>query len=391
MSAPPPIRSQLIHIVDSVANEASGVSYCVPRLCRALAEEGNSVTLMSISDHYRAVQSDYKLETCRQGYAGVPFLRRLRFSRAMRLKLNERAQDNALFHVHGLWLMPNVYPGIVARRHRVPLVLAPQGMLGPEALAFSRRRKQFMWYALQRSAVRAASCLHATSEQEYQEIRAFGLRIPIAVVPNGVDVPSLQYTSPVRRSERTILYLGRIHPKKGLDCLIAAWHRLERQWPDWGLRIIGPDEGGYLDRLKHQAMVLGLRRVSFEAPLFGDQKDEAYRAADIFVLPTLNENFAMTVAEALSQGTPVICTKGAPWQGLETKRCGWWINHGIDALVDSLFDAMSTTRDELAAMGSRGRAWMIRDFSWRSIALEMSEVYRWVSGQGPVPHCVRLV
>ena len=175
-----------------------------------------------------------------------------------------------------------------------------------------------------------------------------------------------------------------------MDGLISAWSELENHWPDWKLRIIGPDEGGYLDRLKAQTRNLSLRRVVFENPLFGEQKYEAYRTADIFVMPTLNENFAMTVAEALAQETPVICTKGAPWRGLEENRCGWWIDHGKDALRRGLSDAMSKTPDELAAMGIRGRAWMIRDFSWRSITLEMSSVYRWLSGPDSVPRCVRV-
>jgi glycosyltransferase involved in cell wall biosynthesis len=248
-----------------------------------------------------------------------------------------------------------------------------------------------MWYTAQRSAVGAASCLHATSEQEYWEIRNFGLRQPVAVVPNGVDVSCFPNVMRDRdNGGRTILYLGRIHPKKGVDRLISAWGELENKWPDWKLRVIGPDEGGYLNRLRVQTRELGLSRVTFEKPVFGEQKSAAYRTADVFVMPTLNENFAMTVAEALSQETPVICTKGAPWQGLEENRCGWWIDHGKDALTGALRDAMSKTSDELATMGIRGRAWMLKNFSWRSIASEMSSVYRWLSGQGSIPNCVRL-
>jgi glycosyltransferase involved in cell wall biosynthesis len=308
----------------------------------------------------------------------------------MRRKLHEQASKSSILHVHGLWYMPSIYPSIVARRYGVPLIHAPQGTLGREALKFSRYRKNLMWYAAQKSAVDAASCLHATSEQEYSEIRDFGLRQPVAVIPNGVDVASVPSGVPERRGGRTALYLGRIHPIKGLDRLISAWGELEDNWPDWKLRIIGPDEGGYLNRLKHQTKELGLRRVSFEGSLFGSHKHNAYRSADIFVMPTLNENFAMTVAEALSQETPVICTKGAPWAGLEVNRCGWWVDHGKDALTRGLVDAMSKAPDELAAMGARGRAWMIKSFSWRSIAMEMSAVYAWLSGNGSLPRCVHL-
>jgi glycosyltransferase involved in cell wall biosynthesis len=350
---------------------------------------GHAVTLLTIADRDQTRDCGYRMESCRHAFANVPIVQKLQASKTMRRRLREQAAQNSILHVHGLWLMPNVYPSAAARRYRVPLILAPRGMLGREALKFSRYRKYLMWYAVQKVAVEAASCLHATSDQEYSEIRNFGLRQPVAVVPNGVDVPPVE-----RRShdsgERTLLYLGRIHPKKGLDRLIAAWAELEDHRLDWKLRIIGPDEGGYLDRLKLQARNLGVRRVSFENPLFGEQKQKAYRSADLFVMPTLNENFAMTVAEALAQETPVICTKGAPWRGLEEHDCGWWIDHGKEALAGGLKLAMSKTPEELAAMGVRGRAWMIESFSWQSVALEMSSVYRWLCGANSIPPCVRL-
>jgi glycosyltransferase involved in cell wall biosynthesis len=376
------------HVVGSILNEASGPSYSVPRLCQELSQTGHAITLIAIADRDQTLDCGYRMELCRRAFARVPIVQRLQASPTMPRRLRDHAQQSSIFHVHGLWLMPNVYPSTVARRYRVPLILAPRGMLGPEALKFSRYRKYLMWYAVQKAAVEAASCLHATSEQEYLEIRDFGLRRPVAVVPNGVDVPAVQERNH-DSGERTLLYLGRIHPKKGLDRLISAWGELENNWPDWKLRIIGPDEGGYLDRLKLQARNLGVCRVSFENPLFGEQKQTAYRSADLFVMPTLNENFAMTVAEALAQGTPVICTKGAPWRGLEDHGCGWWIDHGRDALAGSLKLAMSKTPEELATMGVRGRTWMIRSFSWQSVALEMSSVYHWLCGARSIPPCVR--
>ena len=185
----PSFKVKAIHVVASILNEASGLSYSVPRLCQELGEAGHSITLMTIGDGHRANQSSYRIEPCRPAFMNVPIVQRLQPSRTMRRKLHEEARKISILHVHGLWLMPNIYPSMVARRYGVPLILAPRGMLGPEALRFSRYRKYLMWYAAQRSAVEAASCLHATSEQEYAEIRNFGLRQPVAVVPNGVDVP----------------------------------------------------------------------------------------------------------------------------------------------------------------------------------------------------------
>src|SRR5262249_7752896 len=171
---------------------------------------------------------------------------------------------------------------------------------------------------LQAAVIRYAVCIHATSEQEYQEIRAFGLVNPVAVIPNGIDFPPAPSNSMVSNDGgRTVLSLGRIHPKKGLDRLVRAWARLEVEYPGWRLRIIGPSEVRHDEELRALAAALNLHRISIEPPVYDDVKFGIMRAADVFVLSSLNENFAITVAEALAVGTPVIATKGAPWSRLE--------------------------------------------------------------------------
>ena len=107
---------------------------------------------------------------------------------------------------------------------------------------------------------------------------------------------------------------------------MAVWPQVPDAHPDWRLRIVGPSELNYRAALEAQAQDLGVPRVFFDNPLYGDSKWEAYRQAGLLALSTLNENFAMVVAEALAAGVPVICTKGAPWQGLEAECCGWWVD-----------------------------------------------------------------
>jgi glycosyltransferase involved in cell wall biosynthesis len=289
---------------------------------------------------------------------------------------------------HGLWLAPNLYAARAAARAGRPHVISPRGMLGPAALEFSRLKKRAFWALAQARAVRAAACLHATSELERQDIRAFGLTNPVAIVPNGVDVPPLQPKP--QRQERTALSLGRLHPKKGLDRLVRAWALVEAEHPDWRLRIVGPAEGGYDDQLRALAAELSLQRVSVEGAVYGEAARRLYQQSDLFILPTLNENFAMTVAEALANCVPVISTKGAPWSGLEREGCGWWIDHGEEPMAATLRLVLATPRELLAAMGSRGRAWMLREFSWGRIAADLLEVYDWLSCGKPRPATVRL-
>jgi glycosyltransferase involved in cell wall biosynthesis len=323
-------------------------------------------------------------------YAHIPILRRLRSSRGLSDALCRVARSADVIHNHGLWLMPNVSAGKTAVTGQVPLVVSPHGMLAPVALSFSRLKKRAFWALFQGSGVRGAACIHATSEQEYEEIRLFGLGNPVAIIPIGVDVPGLHaQTRPGPAAERIVLSLGRIHPKKGLARLVHAWSKVEAGHPGWRLKIVGSPEAGHDKELRALAVALGLTRVAVEGPIYGDPKTIAYEDADVFVLSTLNENFGLTVAEALAAGTPVISTKGAPWRGLETKGCGWWIDHGVEPLAAALAHAMALPREALKAMGEIGRAWMRCDFSWDRVAHDMLDVYVWLSRGGEPPPMIR--
>ncbi len=319
----------------------------------------------------------------------MPVLANVRASHTLYEALDRSAAEMKIFHTHGLWLLPNIYPAWVARRHKLPFVVSPRGMLGREALRFSRFRKLAFWYALQGSALRSATCFHVTSEQEYCDVRGAGLHQPVAIVPNGIDLPQQRAIVKSAHRPKTVLFLGRIHRKKGIDILVEAWSKLEDKFPDWHLNIVGPlSNNDYAKKL--QRMIDGgkLARAKLAGPLYGASKSNAYVEADLFILPTLNDNFAMTVAEALAHGTPVISTKGAPWRDLETNGCGWWIDHGVQALASTLSRAMSVDRHRLAEMGQAGRAWMERDFSWNSVARSMESVYRWVTRSGERPRCI---
>ena len=326
-----------------------------------------------------------------QDFPRIPIVRNLRLSQGLTRALDEQGPKLDVIHNHGLWLMPNVMAGRVAQRSRKPFVLAPEGMLSSVALGFSHRKKRLFWALWQEKVVRSASCIHVMSEQEHDEVRAFGLNNPVAVIPNGIDLPELETQS---RSgpgkDRILLSLGRIHPKKGLDRLLRAWATVEKAHPAWRLRIVGPDELGHAAELAGLVDELKLKRVSIEPPIAGRTKTIAYQQADLFVLPTLNENFALTVAEALAAETPVIATKGAPWQGLEAEGCGWWIDQDVDSLTAKLNTAMAATREELKKMGVKGRTWMARDFSWDRIAHDILDLYRWLFVGGEPPRTVRL-
>jgi glycosyltransferase involved in cell wall biosynthesis len=321
---------------------------------------------------------------------GAPIVGAMRRSVALARALRHEAGSTDIVHSHGLWLMPNIYAGRESARAGKPLVVSPRGMLSPAALTFGRWKKRAFWQLLQERSVRGAACIHATSLGEYRDIREFGLRNPVAVIPNGIDVIPLSNIQAANGEKRTVLSLGRVHPKKGLDRLLQAWAKLESKNPDWRLVIAGPAEAGHDGELLRLASSLGLRHAELRGAIYGEEKFEAFRGADLFVLPSLSENFGLTVAESLAAGTPVIVTKGAPWSALDAEGCGWWIDHGVEPLAASLQRAMAMPRVTLKAMGFRGRGWMERDFSWDRVSSDMLEVYRWLRSGDPPPSSVRL-
>jgi glycosyltransferase involved in cell wall biosynthesis len=365
----------VIHVLDSIADEASGPSYSVPSLCTALSRRGSSVKLFTLGQGRGLTDAAFEHQVFPHDFANVPILKLARISQSLEKGLLAEMQVADLVHTHGLWLMSNVYPSRASRAQGKPLVLSPRGMLGKPALQFSSGRKALFWKLFQKTAADQVSCFHATSEQEVRDIRDFGLRNPVALIPNGVDLPK---GSSGGRKQKVVLSLGRIHPKKGLLDLLRAWLLVEGLFPEWELKIIGPDENGYASVLRAFVRKERLQRVHLLEPVFGLEKMRAYEEAGVFVLPTLNENFGMVVAEALSSGTPVICTKGAPWSGLVEQGAGWWVDNSVEAIASAIRDALQRPEHALASMGQQGREWMRRDYSWDAVGQQMTELYEWL-------------
>lgn len=370
-----------MHTIPSISAEASGPSYSVVRLCEALAACPTDISLVALDE---------------AGTAPPPFVKRFPFrgprrlgsSPAMRRWLDGEAAAGRidLIHNHSLWMMPNVYPGWTAGGYRLPYVVSPRGTFTEYAMATGSKVKRLFWPLVQRPALAAVTCFHATSEAECGDIRRMGYRQPVAVLPNGID--EVDYEAPSDKPMRTLLYLGRLHPEKGVETLLAAWARVQAEHPAWQLRIVGPGRPAYVEKVRRLAGELGLSRCEFADAAYGDAKWAAYRDADAYVLPSPSENFGMTVAEALVAGRPAIATRGAPWQGLEQEAAGWWPHYGVEPLAAALDSALSCPREVLAGMGRRGRAWMLRDFAWTAIGSRMSDLYGWLLGRERRPDFV---
>ena len=376
----PCAKIRVVHTIPSIEQLAAGPSYSVLRLCEMQFLSDVDIKLCSVGSASETPGAAFsKLFSPGLGP------KRLGASSAMQKWLSTAAsQGNVdLFHNHSLWMMPNVYPGMIAKKTGTPMMTSPRGTLSPWAMQSGSVVKKLFWPLLQRRSIQQTTCFHATSIAEYEDIRRLGFQQPIAVIPNGIDIPELP--SKVLRDDRVLLFLGRIHPIKGLDILLPAWKVLQDQYPDWKLKIIGPDHRGYLRTVKKLASNLGLERIEFCTPVYGEAKTKAFSDADLFVLPSYSENFGVSVAESLALGTPALVTKGAPWQGLVDNKAGFWVDGNLESLLKGLESAMGHSRDKLTRLGVNGRKWMQREYSWKEINGKMVKTYDWIINGGAVP------
>lgn len=285
-----------------------------------------------------------------------------------------------VIHDNGIWMPHNHAIARLAHRRRIPRVVSLRGMLEPWAMNHRRRKKQLAWLLYQRRDLRTAALLHATAEIEESNARALGLTGPYAVIANGVDLPARSMPPRgARQGKRTALFLSRVHPKKGLPMLLNAWATLRPA--NWQLVIAGPDEEGHAAELAARIDALGLGDdVRIAGPAYGEEKEALFRSADLFVLPTYSENFGVAVAEALAYEVPVLTTRGAPWEVLETHRCGWWVEPDETAILDGLRAAIACPDETRREMGARGAAMVAERFEWGGIAMQFFQQYERLLG-----------
>ena len=390
-------------LIASLSRHAGGLFESVRRLHQSLAEiSGVQVTVLGLRDTF----SEVDLPAWKPLTVGCfRIIGPSQFGYSPSLKKALLSADEDLVHTHGIWMYPSVVTLAWHRAWRRPYLVSPHGMLDPWALRNSAGKKRIAWFLFEGDHLRRAACIRALCESEAQSMRACGLKNPICVVPNGVDLPDLQgrhlstVDSPLREfkadGRKVMLYLGRLHPKKGLVNLILAWASLQRtevrarRPAEWVLAIAGWDQGGHERVLRRQTAECGVgKSVRFLGPLFGEPKATACHGCDAFILPSFSEGLPMAVLEAWAHGKPVLmtpeCNLPEGFQAnaaIRLKTNVEEIAHGLQ----SLFDMSEADR---CAMGGRGKKLVAEQFSWPKIASDMKAVYDWILGGGARPDCV---
>lgn len=350
-----------------------GPSYTVVELSRALSRMGNEVQFHTANTNLDSLNG---LEVISYKPIRWPIINQLGFSFSQYGKLKKECQNAQIIQTNSLWMYPNFVTEFARRGTKAKSVIMPRGTLSEYALSISAWKKKIVLLLGQKTALKKADMFIATCTMEYQDIRNFGLEAPVAIIPNGIHIPKI--SSDVKKEKR-VVFLSRIHKKKGVDILIDAWSRVEKdsRFADWSLSIVGPMTA-YAKEMQKYAMDKQCKRIQFTGEMSGQMKFDYLAGSSLFVLPTHSENFGIAVAEALSCSVPAICTTGAPWEGLETNHCGRWIQLSVDVLAESLMELMILPLEELAQMGNNGLEWMQREFSWDMIAYKTNLAFQWL-------------
>lgn len=376
---------RVIITVPSIEDESAGPSYTVPALCKWLQRAGAEVELHTLA---KLPKREWPCPVKAYPRVSSGPLHSICWSPTMLKSLREVASRYNVMHVNGVWEFPDVYPTKACRGKKCKVVYCPRGGLSPVAMWRGKTFiKKLMWYlGGQKRALQETAMFHAASVKEYNEIRALGYKQPIAIISNGIDLVEIPH-KPFEKANRKIAFFGRIHPTKAADHLLEAWGRVAAEFAEWSLEIAGPDCGA-VPQLRAMIEEKKIPRVKFVGELHGIDKYKFLAQADLYVLPSLTENFGITIAEALVCGTPAIATKGCPWEGLVTNKCGWWTEVGADAIEKQLREVLKMEPEELKEMGLRGREWMKRDYVWEGIGRKMLAAYEWLVNGGKKPEWV---
>ena len=304
----------------------------------------------------------------------------LYFARHLRTDSAQRVTQADVIHGHGFYVYPNWVIGDLAHRKHNPLVYHPHGMFDPWILERPRWKKRPVHFLFENRNMRECRLWRALTNKEADQIRGLGFKAPIGVAPNGVRLKDYDMVAPPgtpaqlklserARNKRGLVFMARLHPKKGLNLLLPVWSKLAAWHKDWELIIAGPDEGGYLATIKQLIRELGLESsTTLTGTVTGWAKLELLRKAEVFILPSYSEGLPVTVLEAMACRVPVIATHESNIPELETEGGGWLCHAGTGSIHGALSRALAAGDSERKSRGQTARALVERRYTWPAIA-----------------------
>lgn len=390
---------KILHVYRSLSTKLGGPAVLIPSLCRELSRQGCQTTILTCNaGEQDRLDKSGQTKIVIAHFTNSELLSSL-FGVYQELPALVNSAD--IVHFHGLWWPINLVVARWARKHRKVMLLSAHSCFQQWELNQSlpkQTKRLVAWQLYGRRLSRGCRAIHATASNEREAIRATGLGSDIAIIPIGIDIseftnlPPKQIFDkyfPMLSKYRILLFMSRIHPKKGLINLAHTWGKLAPQFSDWHLLIAGPDYNNHWSEVETVLKSYPIEgRYTFAGHLSGEARLAVYNAADLFVLPTYSENFGIVVAEALAARAPVITTDQTPWEDVERYRCGWIIRPQRSDVFEILAKALSLDKSVLDEMGERGQSFIKEKYSWQSVAIKMKRLYHWMLYGGEKPEFV---
>lgn len=392
----------VVHLSSSLSRKAGGIFEIELALAKALQSIDVHSKVIGLNDQGWASDQDRWESVDAQAF---PIVGPESFGYARGLYRNLLNHPSDLGHLHTLWMYPSIAIRNWSKKTKTPYVVTPNGMLEPWALQNSAWKKRIASSLYEKSMLREASCLHVNTKKELQDCRDFGLDTPVAIIPNGVEIPEDVSMERKRAGGRkTLLFLGRLHPKKGLINAINGWSEASAS-DDWQFAIAGWDQIGheaelmqaccdnslsyvktnikdYLERPKPDSQIV------FVGQAFGEHKHELLHSADAFILPSFSEGMPMSVLEAWAHRLPVVMTPQCNLdQGFESD-AAFRVDATASSIATALDELFKSNDQTLESMGKNGRRLIETNYTWPKVAGQMKEVYHWLLGEGQAPDFV---
>lgn len=359
---------KILHYIPSIDEKSGGVGAYMQLLTRDLGKNCDLHVLTHKGDNERI------LENCTVHYMPYKWLPWDNCRKEFLSILKELNPD--VFHTNSCWMPVSALTAMWAKKEGYKVVYTPHGMLEPYAIKRHFWTKKLPAIILfQKKALQVCDLIHSTADMEKQNLLNLGWNNNVHVIANCVQIDDIEMKTSWKKTKK-VLFLSRVHPKKGIHFLIEAVSQLKNEFEDYTFTIAGPGEDEYVNELKSLANSQGVANLfHFVGPVFGSAKWPLYRDADLFVLPTISENFGIVVPEALASGTPVICTNGAPWKELNDNNCGWCTDVGSEPIVGALKKFLLCSEKDLEIMGRNGRKLVEDKYASTTVATQFVAMY----------------
>jgi glycosyltransferase involved in cell wall biosynthesis len=370
---------KIIHIIENLDNSYGGPARSVPLLVKYLDKLGIENIIFSVkvfeNEENTVLKDNPSIKVIKTPLNGIS---KLKYSSSLKSKIENEIKENTIIHIHTLWSYPAYIGYKLAKKYDLPLVVSSRGMLYPWALNQSKIVKQIAMKIFVKDMLKTADFIHITETKEEEAIRKLNINTKCILVPNGIEMEH-KYNSldddvlqriKYNKNKRYIMFLGRIVHNKGLHYLINSYKQLKDKYTNVEVLVVGGiEDEAYFNSLEQ------MDGVHFLGQLDGLQKHTIFSISSLFVLPSKSENFGISIAEAMSYRLAVITTTGTPWQEIQEKDAGWWIELNQENLDEALDEALNCNKEYLKAKGNNGFG-IIKHYIWDKQALKIKQVYK---------------